>query len=147
MRVYLDVCAIQRPFDDQRQLRVRLEAEAVLGMLAACAAGEVDLVASDVHYAETARNPYLNRRDFALEVLGLASGVIPVSEAVATRAAEYAGSGIPDLDALHLASAVAAGTDYFCTADDLLLKKGRSANTGRTRVVSPLELIEMLANR
>jgi len=30
MTVYLDTCSIQRPFDDQSQLRVAMESEAVL---------------------------------------------------------------------------------------------------------------------
>ena len=30
MRIYLDVCSFNRPFDDQSQLRIRLEAEAKL---------------------------------------------------------------------------------------------------------------------
>ena len=141
MRVYLDLCALQRPLDDQAQLRVRLEAEAVLGVLAACALGQVTLVASDVHYAETERNPHPNRRDFALEVLRLAPELRSVSGAVSSRAADYARSGIADLDALHLATAVEAGADYFCTTDDRLLKRGRAVNTGHTRVVTPLELI------
>ena len=29
MRLYLDSCCLNRPFDDQNQLRVRLEAEAI----------------------------------------------------------------------------------------------------------------------
>lgn len=29
LRIYLDVCSLQRPFDDQRQARIRLEAEAM----------------------------------------------------------------------------------------------------------------------
>lgn len=29
LRLYLDVCCLQRPFDDQRQVRIHLEAEAV----------------------------------------------------------------------------------------------------------------------
>jgi hypothetical protein len=29
--IYLDLCCVNRPFDDQHQARVRLEAEAVLG--------------------------------------------------------------------------------------------------------------------
>jgi hypothetical protein len=28
-RIYLDVCCLNRPFDDQRQDRIRLEAEAI----------------------------------------------------------------------------------------------------------------------
>lgn len=30
MRVYLDICSFKRPFDDQSQPRIHLEAEAVL---------------------------------------------------------------------------------------------------------------------
>ncbi|MFN0197095.1 MAG: PIN domain protein, partial [Planctomycetaceae bacterium] len=30
MRIYLDNCCFNRPFDDQRQIRVRLETEAKL---------------------------------------------------------------------------------------------------------------------
>lgn len=49
MRVYLDTCSLQRPLDDKSQLRIRLEAEAVLSVLdlveaslASAEAGEVD---------------------------------------------------------------------------------------------------------
>lgn len=33
MRIYLDVCCLNRPFDDQTQDRIHLEAEAVLTIL------------------------------------------------------------------------------------------------------------------
>ncbi len=33
MRVYMDVCCLNRPFDDQTQERIRLEAEAILLIL------------------------------------------------------------------------------------------------------------------
>jgi hypothetical protein len=29
MKIYLDTCCLNRPFDDQRQARIRLESEAV----------------------------------------------------------------------------------------------------------------------
>lgn len=32
MRIYLDNCCFNRPFDDQNQLRIRLETEAKLGI-------------------------------------------------------------------------------------------------------------------
>ncbi len=40
VKVYLDVCCLNRPFDDQRQSRIRLESEAVLLILARCKSGE-----------------------------------------------------------------------------------------------------------
>lgn len=34
MLIYLDMCCLKRPFDDQSQPRIRLESEAVLTLLA-----------------------------------------------------------------------------------------------------------------
>ena len=69
MLVYLDTCALQRPLDDQNQLRIRVESEAILAVLSAAAAGEVDLVASDVLRFEIEKNPLVHRRDFARRAL------------------------------------------------------------------------------
>jgi len=144
MRLYLDVCAIQRPLDDPAQLRVRLEAEAVLGALAACAGGAATLIASDVHLLEMEPNPYPNRRDFAREVLALAPEVLPFTPAMAKRARSFEPAGIVGADALHLAAAIEAGADYFCTTDDKLLRRSARAETGGVSVVSPLELAAYL---
>jgi len=144
MRLYLDICAIQRPLDDASQLRVRLEAEAVLGALAACASGLVTLVASDVHLIEIRRNPHPKRRDFALEVLALAPDVLPFTEAAAAQALEFASANITGPDALHLAAAIEANVDYLCTTDDKLLRRSKRVNTGGVSVVSPLDLASVL---
>ena len=57
------------------------------------------------------------------------------------RARALQPEGIKPVDALHLASAVAAKADYFCTCDDQFLKRAKAVDTGQTKVVSPLELI------
>ena len=144
MRLYFDVCAIQRPLDDLSQLRVRLEAEAVLGALAECAAGRAVFVASDVHLIEVRRNPHPNRRDFALEVLALAPDTLPLSEVAVARAQSFAQVGITGPDALHLAAAIEARADYLCTTDDNFLKRSKRTDTGGVAVVSPLDLAAVL---
>ena len=144
VRVYLDTCAIQRPLDDLSQLRVRVEAEAVLAVVTAAEVGGVDLVTSDVLRFETENNPLPHRRDFARRVLALAAVDVPTNTAVSARAAGYGRDGVKPLDSVHLASAVEARADLFCTADDALLRRARQANTGATRVVSPLELVAAL---
>jgi hypothetical protein len=142
MRIYLDMCSIQRPLDDRTQLRVQVEAEAVLGILAFCEAGKGELLDSDALRFETARNPYPVRRGFTEEVLSGAHAFVAATAAVEERARRYVALGIRSLDALHLALAVQAGADYFCTCDDKLLKRARTVDTEGTRVVSVLELIE-----
>jgi predicted nucleic acid-binding protein len=142
MRIYLDMCSIQRPLDDRTQLRVQVEAEAVLGILAFCESGGAELVDSDALRFETARNPYPDRRSFTEEALSAAKHFIRASAAVEQRSRGYIENGIKALDALHLASAVEAGADYFCTCDDRLLRRAKGVDTRTTRAVSMLELIE-----
>jgi hypothetical protein len=142
MRIYLDTCAVQRPLDDPS--RVRVEAEAVSAVIAAAEAGELELIASDVLRFETENNPLPHRRNFARRVIAIAKGDVASTPHVKERAQGYERLGIGPLDAVHLASAVEAQADFFCTTDDVLLRKGPQANTGGTRVVSPLELIASL---
>jgi len=52
--------------------------------------------------------------------------------------------GIKPLDALHLASAEAAGVDYLCTCDDRFLKKAKQMSDLSIKIISPVALIEEL---
>ena len=144
MRVYLDICSIQRPLDDQSQVRIRTETEAILGILDLAQAGRITLLSSAAHLIETRQNPYPDRREHTLNVLSLASQYIPTSAQVAERAQTFVATGIDQLDALHLALAVAGEAAYFCTTDDRLLRRGREVDTNETLVVSPLELVRHL---
>ncbi len=36
MRLYIDICCLNRPFDDQSQDRIRIESEAILAILNKC---------------------------------------------------------------------------------------------------------------
>ena len=69
MKVYLDLCAIQRPLDTPYQVRIVLEAEAVLGILSICDAGQIELVSSEALEYETDQNPLPVRREHAYSVL------------------------------------------------------------------------------
>lgn len=141
MKVYPDVCAIQRPLDTPSHLRVVIEAEAVLGILALCESGQIELVSSDALFYETRRNPHPIRREYALAVLALAKEHLKVSAQVEERAEWLVGQGFKPLAALHLALAEAGGVDYFCTSDDRLLKRAKRLEDLLVRVVSPVELV------
>ena len=141
MKVYLDMCSIQRPLDSQDDVRVATEAQAVLGVLRLCESGQVTLVGSDALLFELEKNPHPIRKDYAAAVLSTAGAFAATDQRVEVRARRFETTGMKPLDALHLASAVEAEADFFCTCDDRLLKRAREAKTGRTRVVSPLELV------
>lgn len=144
MKIYLDMCSLQRPLDDKSQVRVLVEDQAILGVLALCESGNADLIASDALVFETDANPDAVRRDFATQALSKAAQFVATNEQIKSRAETYIAAGVKALDALHLASAIEAQSDFFCTCDDRLLNKARSLDVTRTKVVAPLELIAEL---
>ena len=141
MKIYLDTCSLQRPLDSKTQIRIILEAEAILSILGWCEADMLTLVASDALTFEIERNPNPTRREYALEILTKAKHWATLDETIEKRARTLNTTGIKPLDALHLASSEAAEVDYFCTCDDKLLRRARSLKDLQVKVVSPLELI------
>ena len=144
MKVYLDTCSIHRPLDSKNQIRILLEADAVLGIISLCDAGQIDLVSSEALLYEARRNPNPVRKQHALAVLEKANTVIYIDDIIEQRARLFVEVGIKPLDALHLASAEAAEVEYLCTCDDGFLKKARQQSDLSVKVVSPVTLIEEL---
>ncbi len=141
MKIYLDTCSLQRPLDNKTELRILLESEAVLGLLALCESGTVELLSSEALIFEVERNPHLTRQEYALEILARAKSFVVLEPPVEKRARELSALGFKPLDALHLASAEAGRADYLCTCDDRFLKRARTIKRLGTKAVSPLELI------
>jgi predicted nucleic acid-binding protein len=144
LKLYLDTCSIQRPLDTQTQTRVRLETEAILGILAHVETGKVALLSSTVLELEIANNPLPMRREQSEQVLAQATAIVVVNEAIEQRAMSFVQLGVKIMDALHLAAAEFATADYFCTCDDRFLRRAKGIKPLGTIVVSPLELIEVI---
>jgi len=146
MKVYLDNCSLQRPLDSRSQIRIILEAEAVLGILTFCEAGEIELVSSEALIFEINQNPNPTRRKYALEALAYAKSFVNVNDEVEAKSRDFIERGVQPLDALHLACAEALQVDFFCTTDDKLLKRAKSLKDLQVKVVLPTELIKEIEN-
>lgn len=142
MRIYLDLCTIQRAFDDPSQQRIRDEKNALYRILKLIEEGRLELVSSFALEYERDASSDARKREFTETVMSLASDRVAPSENVQHRATVYALGGLRTWDATHLAAAVEAGADVFCTCDDRLLRRARKEYTGLTRAVSLLELIK-----
>jgi len=62
MKIYLDNCSLQRPLDNKTQIRIAMEAEAILGVLEMVENGELELVSSDVLIYEINKTPRKERK-------------------------------------------------------------------------------------
>lgn len=127
--------------DNKAQIRILMEAEAVLGILASSESETVELMSSEALLFEIGRNPDLTRQEYALEALSRARSFVILEPNVEKRAKDLNALGFKPLDALHLASAEAGEADYLCTCDDGFLKRAKTMTHLGTKVVSPVELI------
>lgn len=142
MKIYLDLCAIQRPLDTSNQIRIVLESEAVLGIIAFSDIGQIELLSSEVLLYEGEQSSLLVRREHTLAVLAKAKSVLSVTEKAKFRAVEIMKVGIKPLDALHIALAESGSADYFCTCDDKLLRNAKKVKDLAVKVVNPVDLAQ-----
>ena len=139
MRVYLDNCCYNRPFDDQHNLTTALETFAKLQIQALMRAGVLEYVWSDSLCHEVSRNPFPRRYHSIVSWLDGAAAYVESTDDVIERAREFADIGVKKMDALHLASAAKAECDWFFTTDKGILKKVK--NVGLMRVANPVEFV------
>ena len=138
--VDLDVCCLNRPFDDQTQDRIRLESEAVRLILARIKLGEFSWVVSEVMEEEIERTVDPVRRGRVRLMLDYATKKVVLGDAELARGEALEGLGFPAYDALHLACAESASADVFLTTDDRLLRTARrAAGELLVRVANPLD--------
>ncbi len=124
-RIYLDVCALCRPFDDQQQVRIRLETSAVELILAHIRQKSLDLVVSPAHRMEIGAITDTEERRQLLLMLNHLSLSFEFDAAVTRKRAEQlVAQGLGVADAAHVAFAETVGAE-FVTVDDRLLKQCR----------------------
>lgn len=142
MLIYLDLCCFNRPFDDQSQLMVRLQTEAKLHVQTMIQDGVLKLAWSAIIDLENAANPDLERRKAVAQWQPYAYIDIATTEQVEKIAEVLSAKGIKAMDALHIASAIAAHTAYFLTTDKLILRK--MAGNDQIHVVDPIDFVRKL---
>ncbi len=140
MKIYLDNCCFNRPYDDQSHLRIRLEAEAKMKIQEDIRKGDFKLVWSYILDYENEKNPFRERREQISKWKKYAIADIIESKTVLELAGTLLDKGIRKIDSLHIACAIQAGADYFLTTDDGILKKARLVE--QIHVADPIGFIK-----
>lgn len=140
MKVYLDNCCFNRPYDDQSHLRIRLEVEAKLKIQEDIRNGDLELAWSYILDYENGKSPFRERREQISEWKAYAVADIDENENVLKAAGMLLEKGIKKIDSLHVACAIQAGADYFLTTDDGILRKAILVE--KIRVTDPIGFIK-----
>jgi predicted nucleic acid-binding protein len=144
MRIYLDNCCFNRPFDNQSSIRVKLETDAKLFVQLKIKEGKIDLVWSYMLDFENDANPFPERKN-TIEKWRRLSGIDVVENSnILSKAVDLTKNGLKPKDALHIACAIEAGCEYFLTTDDQVLKKMN--NNSDIAVLNPTDFIKIIEN-
>ena len=123
MKIYMDNCCFNRPFDDQGSLVVQLETEAKLNVQERIKQGELDLCWSFILDYENRANPYEEVRYRINEWKYLASIDCDINDVITSKARSLMDLGLRHKDALHVACAIHTKADYFLTTDKKIINK------------------------
>ncbi|MEH2377758.1 MAG: PIN domain-containing protein [Nostoc sp.] len=146
--IYLDVCCLNRPFDDQEtQKRIRLETEAVLRILAIVQMGDWRLQGSETFDDELRKTPEGARKRQMQIWAALAMSKVDITQQIESRSRKLAQKGFKDYDALHIACAEAGKADVLLTTDDRMLRlAAKYKDLLQVRVENPLQWLREVTN-
>ena len=137
LKIYLDMCSYNRPFDNQSQMKIRLETEAKLYIQSGIRSKKYTMVWSYMLDLENANNPYDDKRNAVAPWKEIASEYCPSSDDVLSAGQNIMGYGIKPKDALHIACAIKSGCEYFITTDKGIFNK----NIENIKVINPIDFV------
>lgn len=137
MRIYFDCCCFNRPYDDLTDEMVRMEAEAIISIIAKCENGGWEYCGSDVLQDEIDNATNLVKKQKVLLLFRAASSHIDLTPQIVFRAKEFERMGVKPYDSLHLACAEAGNADVFLTTDRKLINTAKATDI-KVKVANPL---------
>jgi predicted nucleic acid-binding protein len=140
VRLYLDNCSFNRPFDDQSQLKIRLETEAKLFIQNGILNEKYELVWSYILEFENSQNQFDDRRNSIYGWKDIAKIHCVETDEIIEYAENLKKWNVRTKDALHIACSVYSKSDYLITVDRKLF----NLKLNDIRIISPLVFINEL---
>jgi len=122
MKLYLDLCVYNRPFDYQGQERVALETSAFIYILEKIENAAYTLVTSEALIYENSKNLDKQRKIRIASYFQLAKEFMKIDDSDIERVKYLKELKFSDVDALHIALAEKSDADFFITCDDEIVK-------------------------
>ena len=137
MKLYLDNCTFNRPFDDQNQLKIKLETEAKLFIQHGILTGAYELVWSYILEFENNQNRFDDRRNSIYDWKNVAKIFCVENDKIIEYAENLKKQNVRTKDALHIACGVYTASDYFITTDKQLF----NLRLNDIRIINPLTFL------
>ena len=121
MKIYLDTCCLNRPFDDQSQKRIHIESEAIILILIEIYKGKWKWIGSEILEIEVEQSTNIERKNYLRNILIYTHKSVIVKDIDVIRGKQLEQVGFKSFDAMHIACGERGNADIFLTTDDKLL--------------------------
>lgn len=136
MKIYLDNCCFNRPYDEQGDEAIYLESEAKLFIQEKIRKGKLELY---ILSYENSGNPDPDVREKIENWSQLAVCDIIASDSIILKSLALVEKGLKPKDAIHIACAIEAKATIFFTTDKGILKK--KDRIAEVEILNPVEYI------
>ncbi|MFQ5800644.1 MAG: hypothetical protein ACE5HH_02850 [Candidatus Hydrothermarchaeales archaeon] len=141
-RIYLDTNVWGRPFDEQREKKIREESKAFFKILESCYYGQEHVIVGSLILDDEIEQIKDEGKKEAVKAIVDLFAAEKIDRFSKSLQREIKEAGLKDKDALHLAFAL-ENSDYFITCDDEILniRKDIKKRYG-IEVVNPVEFVK-----
>ncbi len=139
MRIYLDNCCFNRPYDNQDDIKIRIETEAKLNIQEKVKNNLLELAWSYILDFENYNNPFLEKRIEIQKWSSIAKYNIIENDNILNSMNNIIKIGLKPLDSLHISCAIELNCDFFITVDRGILKKKHLINN--IEIINPIDFI------
>ncbi|MDR2590118.1 MAG: hypothetical protein LBC71_03925 [Oscillospiraceae bacterium] len=139
MKVYLDNCCYNRPFDEQDQNLIIIETEAKLIIQNRIKQGVHALVWSFMLDSENDENPSEDKKAVISPWKNVALEYCSATDGILKNAKEYMNLGFKHKDAIHLACAVKHNCNYLISTDKKYVNKNNLIQ--EIEIVNPITFL------
>ncbi|GHV23256.1 hypothetical protein FACS189494_11110 [Spirochaetia bacterium] len=143
VRIYLDHCAYNRPFDDQNNIKNQLETTAKLHIQDQIKQGKYELIWSYMSDLENNNNPNIENKNSIQQWEKIAKYKCKSSENILERGKKIERLRIRSKDALHISCAIESQCEYFITADGGLTNK----KMDEIKIINPIDFVREMEGK
>ncbi len=141
MKVYLDNCCFNRPYDNQDYLSIKLETEAKLKIQEMIKEKQLLLIWSFMLDYENSANQGKSKKESIYDWYKYSSAHISFKDDILRLSEIIAGMGFGKKDSIHLSCAIMGKAEYFITVDKGILKKRGKLDA--IEIIDPISFIRI----
>ena len=141
LKLYLDNCCYNRPFDDLNQETIISEATAIENIFSKNVNKKIQIYKSMAIEFEILKIKDDNKRRQVEDLIDAMDLIeIDYSQIIKQRAMELIKYNIKDMDALHIAFAESKNIDFFITTDKFLINASKRVKL-KVKIMNPVEFL------